>query len=1086
MPGPSCRCPTSANNVLTAADCSSGEIYVGAYGCIPAASCTNETAMPKITSSNSQNSGAHSQTDTITLGGNPILGDVYSVTIASIEQGFSQGSGESLSSIASRIAAFFQGKPTGFGQSGAGSCSGGPKTMTATASGNTVKITHHICNGPAAPSVSRTSPSCSASSTTAGGTSAGGAAPPACNYDSGGLGRVCSSNSDCCSGLCSVAGDQPFMTNRTCAVGDASCTIGPKFVSNYASPGGKDPYGTGGTKPSGGVDKITPVKVCVPSGTSATYTDYVKPPAAVSTANLNKKLVLNDGSYLRCYLEADDVHRNADGCSCKTGYEAVILSSSDYNSYNTAMIRPTKLDVMWAQIQGLILQHPKMAQKVGNAYDFAVSNANAYAMCKVCVIVVNGESQSCCSPGQTEIAACGPNGARCTCNSTGSAWSCVTPSSGGGSTGVLTPIDDGGGAAAIADIYSDETSPTWRTSAPQGYGQSSGTSTDKSATDAVNAGAGMKLTCVKKCDGTTLGRDPDHPLKCLCPDGAAWDSTNYTCKTCYSGAILDTDGNCVCPQGYTPKSVSGGTACRPVKPSEEYTDDADGYPVCGSGRVPMTYQLKATTFSSQTTPKTKNVALIDGKTYPYASPTPAASPYPVYYYQNLPHCGCTTVADPGVFAVGTAPAEKIVSVDDSASGVKFREPNGLPSVGAYGMVSIALDSVSDGRKSTTPSKCGCPNVNEKPAIVDGKTVCQPEVDVTDPNMRFATFDPVYDDVPGVVLNDDDEIKGTDGKIVSQILLPANLSSTPNSPASTKYTRGIWKCADGYTLKSDGKCFFDKTKHTCSSDSAVSDAVSGGFNNVVNKKLACCLNGFPKDDGAGNKIPRFDCIENANQTYSDFDALWKSSDPDDTGGQMNAFVLTNASKKPVTGFYTLNGVRCAEYSEFTSDTIQPGKVNPAVVTAQMNQIAGGPNGFQAEGSAISKPSGAGFSTLVSKLGSKAKAPSTAIERRRCPILVRAALIAGCPENPQVPNASIKTVEDKGTSPALRRCSVASSLQVKVRVEQVWQIAGQPKMVPIDTVLDAKSASQISVSKIISHKYGNQCPPGTKQQGDACVY
>jgi len=919
-----------------------------------------------------------------------------------------------------------------------------------------------------------------------GGPGASPSASPACNYDTGGLGRVCSSNSDCCSGLCATAGDQPFMTNRTCAVGDASCIIGPKFVSNYASPGGKDPYGAGGTKPSGGIAKISPAKVCVPSGTSATYADYVKPPSAVPVANLNKKLVLNDGSYLRCYLEADDVHRNADGCSCKTGYEGVVLSSSDYASYSLAMLRPRKLEVMWAQIEKLILSHPQQSRAIGNVLARAIPSAFACGHAE-------SPGSYCCPSGKVIVCAGGhlqsswgggADHVQCVSYTAGSLppcpCSCEDATSGGSSGGGL-PL--GGGGGTIADIYSDETSPTWRTSTPQNYGQGSGS--DQSANDVISAGAGYKLACVKKCDGTTLGRDPAHPLQCLCPTNAVWDPVNYTCKTCYEGAILDSGGNCTCPQGYSPTSVSGGQACRPDLPSGEYTRDANGYPICGSGRVPMTYDLTASTFSSQTTPKTKNVATINGKTYSYASPAPTASPYPIYYYQNLPHCGCTTVADPSEFPVGTAPSNQFVSADDSASGIKQRGANGLPVANAYGMVSIALDGVDDGRQNTTPSKCGCPNVNEKPVIVGGKTVCQPKVDVTDPNMRFATFDPDHDDVSGVVLNDGDEVK-VGGKIVSQILLPSSLTSNPSSPASTKYTRGIWKCADGYTLKPNGKCFFDKAQHTCSSASAVSGAVAGGFDSVVNKKLACCLNGIAGMGQTGSTSTRFDCIENANQTYADFNALWASSDPADTGGQMNAFILTNTAKKPVTGFYTLNGVRCGEYSEFTNDSIQPGKVNPAVITARMDQIAGGPDGFQPDGSAISKPSGTGFSTMVSKLGGHAKAPSTAAERRRCPILVRAALVAGCPENPQVPNAGVKTVEDKSSSPALRRCAIASSLQVKVRVEQVWQIAGQPKMVPVDTLIDAKSASQVSVSRIIQNKYGNQCPDGTKRQGDACVY
>jgi hypothetical protein len=66
-----------------------------------------------------------------------------------------------------------------------------------------------------------------------------------------------------------------------------------------------------------------------------------------------------------------------------------------------------------------------------------------------------------------------------------------------------------------------------------------------------------------------------------------------------------------------------------------------------------------------------------------------------------------------------------------------------------------------------------------------------------------------------------------------------------------------------------------------------------------------------------------------------------------------------------------------------------------------------------------------------------------------------------------------------------CPVAGTVMVHVRIEQVWQIMGQPSMKTIDTVIDATQLSGISVDQLIQAKYGPGCPPGKIPQGDACV-
>ena len=258
-------------------------------------------------------------------------------------------------------------------------------------------------------------------------------------------------------------------------------------------------------------------------------------------------------------------------------------------------------------------------------------------------------------------------------------------------------------------------------------------------------------------------------------------------------------------------------------------------------------------------------------------------------------------------------------------------------------------------------------------------------------------------------------------------------------------------------------------------SAVSTGVTGTddkakFNNTVNKKLACCLN-----YETGGFYAKFDCIETAKNHYSDFNALWQSVDTTGAGGQSNAMSLANSQGKLLTGFYTLKGTRCNEFSEFAGP-ITPARVNPSSgTTTQMDHAAGGAGAVQTiAGPTLNPP--------ASLKPPGAKLPTTAADRLRCPILVRAAFLAKCPDNPVVDTAPRRSYTD---SSGVVHCSHASSLQVQVRVEQITEIASMPRMKPEDTVVDAKNASAISIDQIIANKYGNQCPSGTHRQGDACV-
>jgi len=271
----------------------------------------------------------------------------------------------------------------------------------------------------------------------------------------------------------------------------------------------------------------------------------------------------------------------------------------------------------------------------------------------------------------------------------------------------------------------------------------------------------------------------------------------------------------------------------------------------------------------------------------------------------------------------------------------------------------------------------------------------------------------------------------------------------------------------------GNCRFIAEHHACDDGSAsglasaVSTHITGStaaarFQNTVNKKLACCLNLF----STGDAYAKFDCVQNSKTHYTNFDELWDSADTAAQGGQSNAMVLTNSMGKPMSGFYTLKGTRCHEFSEFAG-TIQPARVD-SMTGDTVKPLPGpsytGPSSLKLPGTRI---------------------PTTAAERRRCPILVRAALVVQCPTNPVSPSATQRTYEDTSSLPSIIRCATASSMQVHIRMEQITEIAKMPRMLPVDTVIDQRNAAAISIERILADKYGNQCPPGSHQSGDACV-
>lgn len=593
----------------------------------------------------------------------------------------------------------------------------------------------------------------------------------------------------------------------------------------------------------------------------------------------------------------------------------------------------------------------------------------------------------------------------------------------------------------------------------------------------------------------------------------------------------------VCPGTYAGWTGVPPLFCRAALPSSEFyyggtptapPTPGGPYPMCGDGRIPVTGDGNYTwmNVSSSAEPKSNQThcycgggdCSAGGSSSCPASETGIAYPHsyvPVggtvvgnltYLYSGVTRCACigrTISATPlsGTPTPGplspTLPNGKPRMYPDTADVIGSQD-NGA---GAnYGMVAIAYDGTSDGRNGDLyhagNSFCGCPNVNEKMVQIDPSSPtsgvqCVPEF--SDPHRILATFDPsIYDTTTDSQVIDRTfaGINPSTDKVVSTIVLPASLT---NQTATQIYQRKIWACLPPYTLNTSSKtCEFKRERHACNAGngagiapSEVSPSITGSskaekFENAMNKKLACCLNEF----GSTGTSVKFDCVDNTQTHYADFNTIWGSGDPSVDGAQSNAIVLANSMGKLLSGFYTLAGNRCQEYSEF-GGLITPGKVNPAVVTAgEMNlakQAGVAPaNAFQANPTQplIHGESHGDLSTYFASKG----IPQTAAEKRRCPILVRAAIVAKCPTNP-LPPAAQKTITLPDGS---THCSAASSLQVEIRIEQVYEVAGMPKMIPEDTILDPKNASAISIDRLIANKYGNQCPPGTSRVGDACVY
>jgi hypothetical protein len=68
----------------------------------------------------------------------------------------------------------------------------------------------------------------------------------------------------------------------------------------------------------------------------------------------------------------------------------------------------------------------------------------------------------------------------------------------------------------------------------------------------------------------------------------------------------------------------------------------------------------------------------------------------------------------------------------------------------------------------------------------------------------------------------------------------------------------------------------------------------------------------------------------------------------------------------------------------------------------------------------------------------------------------------------------------------RCPVANSIQIHIRMEQIYEITGQASLKTMDTLLTANQAVGIDMQDIINSKYGATCPPGTHMEASICKY
>ncbi len=610
-----------------------------------------------------------------------------------------------------------------------------------------------------------------------------------------------------------------------------------------------------------------------------------------------------------------------------------------------------------------------------------------------------------------------------------------------------------------------------------------------------------------------------------------------------SGTTTGTGSTCVnnlpCPPKYSPLPGTTPASCRPDLPtlstasgSEYYYDpNADGvyapaplanvYPVCGINRFPVTADGSYATLSTASS----MVPLDSGNPginwFPIASGYTSPEPYyysssatvPLYEYSSLAHCACLSTYDspragPTTTSTGTSVQTSISQFPDG-SGISLFYPDTYDAVAAqvgvypgstpppgfvnYGPVAIDKSATVDGRlgteygASTPTSKCGCPNINEVPALNDpsyqttgaamGGTHCVPVIN--DPHVVLAAFNPATD--AGLVITP--EVMDSTGHVVTKILLPR----ASNFNMTQTYTRKIWRCAYPYVYSggSTPQCVLSsiRSAHECDSTSKMPGTLA--WTDVINKKLACCMNS-ESSPVATTSPPRYDCAQNSTTSYATFWDLWTSTDSAQDGSQPNALLLYSGFQAQ-TGFYTLEGRRCSQFTEF-GGAIPNIKINPMIMSAQQDSVSSGGSApipgdfiFKTPATFPTLPTGNSLTAVTTTTLGKGF-PSTSTDYLQCPVVVLAAAQYSCQASPQLPafQTSITFPSDGQV-----KCVNSNSIKIHLMIMQYADIAGMLRLPTVDTVVDGTVIPTLNLQRLFPVG-ASTCPAGTTWSNGYCVY
>lgn len=569
-----------------------------------------------------------------------------------------------------------------------------------------------------------------------------------------------------------------------------------------------------------------------------------------------------------------------------------------------------------------------------------------------------------------------------------------------------------------------------------------------------------------------------------------------------------------CPSGWT----AGPGKCIPPAPSAEYFNDpVSGYPVCGSGRVPAkpgTQGIKTLDLATSNLPRSTATSVTP--TYGVIQYATTVGSTPQYMYAGHNRCVCAARNFPYTAPVSAAPSPIGPTVPDSTDKLFISDdyntvlntsnnnPAKLPVVPIYSGsdLSASITNPPDARPGVVwkanNGMCGCPNFNEKMVpIVDNSSTpvgayCYPVA----PGLALSQV--TAGDIPNNVMHLEQE-PTLNGQVARFIKIP-DLNGTLHL-----YERKIWKCADASKMfnRNTGVCETALPFHKAGVDdpsvppSEVSPRIGGAdpvarWNNTINKKMAVCLNGFglATDINATTPgTPKLDCIDNSMVTYVDFNDLWSSTDVTAEGGLPNAVVLANADGQPISGFYSLEGQRCPNCNEFAGP-IQPAMINPKgtlhendspVSTGPALLLPGERNGSD---SAV-------YQDMKTKFtGQNKMVPTSTADRRKWPILVRTAAVYRCPDHVGTAGSNIAVSEVKDPVTGKRvsaRCTAAADIKIHMRIEQITEIKGLPKMAVQDSVISGSNSS-LSIQRVIAEKFGAECPTGMRRNPatGACAF